>query len=158
MPVQGAKGYSFTVRTEAPPIHPLYLGDSKVGVSAYQDGRVRVAGTMELSGLNERIDQGRVRSIAEQARTYLGDWARGPIESVWGGMRPLTYDGLPAIGRSGRHANVFVSTGHAMLGITLAPATGEALAELIITGRSPGSLRPFGPQRFQKGRKSHDEH
>ncbi|MBN6038523.1 FAD-binding oxidoreductase [Amycolatopsis sp. 195334CR] len=158
LPVQGAKGYSFTVRTENPPAHPLYFGDVKVGVSSYEDGRTRIAGTMELSGLNEKIHQGRVRSIAEHARTYLGDWAGGPIEDVWGGMRPLTYDGLPVIGGSARYANVYVSTGHAMLGITLAPATGETLAELIATGRSPGVLRPFTPQRFHKGWKRHDEH
>ncbi|GAB3576256.1 D-amino acid dehydrogenase [Amycolatopsis endophytica] len=157
VPVQGGKGYSFTVRTENPPAHPLYFGDTKVGVSSYADGRTRIAGTMELGGLDEKIRQGRVGAIAEQARTYLGDWAGGPIEDVWGGMRPLTYDGLPVIGRSSRYANVYVSTGHAMLGITLAPATGETLAELITTGSSPGVLRPFTPERFRKGRK-HDEH
>lgn len=150
VPVQGAKGYSFTVRTDEPPAHPLYFGEAKVGVSSFHNGRTRVAGTMELSGLNEKIHQRRVGSIAEQARIYLGDWAGGPVEDVWGGMRPLTYDGLPVIGRSGRYTNVYVSTGHAMLGITLAPATGEALAELIMTGRSPGVLHPFTPQRFQK--------
>ncbi|SEP40795.1 NAD(P)/FAD-dependent oxidoreductase [Amycolatopsis saalfeldensis] len=157
VPVQGAKGYSFTVRTPSPPSHPLYFGEAKVGASSFQDGRTRIAGTMELSGLNERIRQGRVGSIAEQARTYLGDWAGGPIEDVWAGMRPLTYDGLPVIGGSGRYANVYVSTGHAMLGITLAPAAGETLAELILTGQAPGVLRPFSPRRFRNRRKDGDE-
>ncbi|WP_236795493.1 FAD-binding oxidoreductase [Amycolatopsis sp. GM8] len=152
VPVQGAKGYSFTLRPETPPKHALYFGESKIGVSSYQDS-TRVAGTMELSGLNERIHRRKVSSIAKQAQAYLGDWASGPMEDVWSGMRPLTYDGLPVIGKSAHYDNVYVSTGHAMLGITLAPATGEALAEFMITGRSPGVLRPFSPQRFPKSRR-----
>ncbi|SFC56850.1 D-amino-acid dehydrogenase [Nocardioides terrae] len=154
VPVQGAKGYSFSLRLEHPPSHPLYLGDSKIGVSAFDDGRTRVAGTLELSGLNTRIDQRRVESIHRQAQEFLGAPAAGPIEDVWAGMRPLTYDGLPVVGRSNHYENVFVSTGHSMLGITLAPATGEAVAELMLTGRTPEVLQPFSPARFQRSRRS----
>ncbi|MEX1158557.1 MAG: FAD-binding oxidoreductase, partial [Thermomicrobiales bacterium] len=72
----------------------------------------------------------------------------GTREHVWVGMRPLTPDGLPVIGRAPGGDNLYVATGHQMLGMTLAPATGQALAELMLTGQSEVDLFPFDPLRF----------
>ena len=69
------------------------------------------------------------------------------IRILQAGLRPLTPDGLPVIGRLGRTGNVFVASGHSMLGMTLGPSTGAALAALI-GGDSPDVLRPFDPNRF----------
>jgi len=148
IPIQGAKGYSFGLRMEQPPLHPLYLGDSKVGVSSFEDGSVRVVGAMELGGLNTNINEHRVVSILEKAQKFLPDANMNDIHDIWTGMRPLSPDGLPLVGKSRRYDNVFISTGHAMLGITLAPATGEALAELMTAEENPEVLRPFSPARF----------
>jgi D-amino-acid dehydrogenase len=63
-------------------------------------------------------------------------------------MRPLTPDGLPVIGRLPGSDNLYVATGHQMLGVTLAPTTATALAELMCDGSSPASLVPFDPIRF----------
>ena len=63
-------------------------------------------------------------------------------------MRPLTPDGLPVIGRAPGFDNLFVATGHAMLGITLAPVTGLAIAELVLGSPSSFDLQPFNPARF----------
>ncbi|WP_037236647.1 NAD(P)/FAD-dependent oxidoreductase [Rhodococcus wratislaviensis] len=149
VPIQGAKGYSFGLRTEQPPLHPLYLGDSKVGVSSFSDGRVRVVGAMELSGLNTDIEEQRVTSLLEKVRKFIPGAGMEDVYDVWTGIRPLSHDGLPIVGASNEYDNVFLSTGHAMLGITLAPATGEALAELMTTGSGPELLRPFSPARFR---------
>ena len=62
-------------------------------------------------------------------------------------MRPLTPDGLPVIGPLRSAPAVWVASGHSMLGVTLGPATGEALAAAM-TGESPELLRPFDPARF----------
>lgn len=68
---------------------------------------------------------------------------------MWAGLRPLTPDGLPAIGRAPGLDNVYVAAGHAMLGMTLAPATGEVLAALIAGGESLDvALDRFDPIRF----------
>ena len=64
------------------------------------------------------------------------------------GMRPMTPDGLPVIGLLKGYRNLAVAAGHAMLGVTLAPATAEAIADLITTGRGDDALRPFDPARF----------
>jgi len=63
-------------------------------------------------------------------------------------MRPLTPDGLPVIGRIPGCENLYIATGHGMLGVTLAPATAVALSEMMLTATSSIDLRPFDPSRF----------
>ena len=72
----------------------------------------------------------------------------GPGVQVWSGARPMTPDGLPVIGWIPGYQNLAVASGHAMLGLTLAPATGEAIAELMTSGHLPESAAPFDPARF----------
>lgn len=60
----------------------------------------------------------------------------------------MTPDGLPVIGWLPGYRNFAVASGHAMLGVTLAPATGEAVAEMVTTGSMPEVLKPFDPARF----------
>jgi D-amino-acid dehydrogenase len=107
---------------------------------------------MELSGLNDRIRRERVGAIARAGARYLRGWPAGVDgASVWTGPRPMTPDGLPVIGRVPGFANLAVASGHAMLGLTLAPTTAEAVAELVTTGRTPEELTPFSPGRFGRG-------
>jgi glycine/D-amino acid oxidase-like deaminating enzyme len=153
LPLQSGKGYSFSVRLETAPRHPLYLGDRRV-VASPMNGSVRIAGTMELSGNNRRLDWRRVVAVAAASRHYLGDWYEHPddliglIRDPWVGGRPLLPDGLPVIDRIPGHENAFVTTGHGMLGVTLAPASGQALTEFMLTGRRPAVLEPFRSDRF----------
>ena len=66
----------------------------------------------------------------------------------WTGLRPMTYDDLPVIDRAGRFQNLFLATGHGMLGVTTAPATGKLVAELIC-GQPPHiDPSPFSVGRF----------
>ena len=66
----------------------------------------------------------------------------------WVGMRPLTPDGLPVLGRIATRKNVFVESGHQMLGMTLAPATGRLMAKEILRGEAGVELAAFDPSRF----------
>jgi D-amino-acid dehydrogenase len=59
----------------------------------------------------------------------------------------MTADGLPLIGRAPAMENVFVATGHGMLGVTLAPATAAFLGPLVLEGRQAPELQPFDPGR-----------
>lgn len=147
VPVQAGKGYSFSTEPATPPARPLYLLDAKVAVTPLW-GRVRFAGVMELSGLNLRLDRRRIDAIVAGARPFAAEWPAGPVRDPWVGMRPVAPDGLPVLGRLPGYDNVYVATGHAMSGITLAPASGLAMADLILTGRQPDVLRPFAPERF----------
>jgi glycine/D-amino acid oxidase-like deaminating enzyme len=64
--------------------------------------------------------------------------------------RPVTQDGLPLIGRVPGVENAYVATGHSVWGILNAPATGEAMAELILDGAAKSiDLSPFDPGRLR---------
>lgn len=149
LPLESGKGYSFSVGLPVAPRYPLYLGDKHIAVSPL-GATTRIAGTMEFSGNNLRLDWRRVEAIARASRHYLGSWFDradeliGLVADPWVGGRPMLPDGLPLIDRVPDLDNAYVATGHGMLGVTLAPSTATGLAELITTGRKPAVLAPFG--------------
>jgi D-amino-acid dehydrogenase len=151
--IEAGKGYSFSVQLATPPRHPILLADRHVAVSPLPEA-TRIAGTMEFSGDNLRLDWRRIEAIAKASRHYLGDWFDAPdqlmglIRDPWVGARPMLPDGLPLVDRVPGLDNAYVATGHGMLGVTLAPATGAALAELMTTGTPPALLAPFGLRRL----------
>ena len=146
LPVRPGKGYSL----DLPPLglrSPVYLSEAKVAVTPL-DTKLRLAGTMEFGGLDERIDAVRVGAIARAPGSYFRDWQPTAEPVVGAGMRPMSPDGLPILGRLGELRNVFVSTGHAMLGLTLAPSSATAMSGLILGGQSNPTLERFAPERF----------
>jgi len=82
-----------------------------------------------------------------------GNGGGGALEELWVGRRPLTPDGLPILDQVPPFDNLFVATGHSMLGITLAPASGQALADYVLTGQRPTLLEPFRLRRFARRRR-----
>lgn len=150
LPVQAGKGYSITVRNARARLRrPVHAAPARVGFTPFR-GAVRTIGTMELSGINVRLDRRRVALLERAARRYLPGALEGSARVDWVGMRPVLPDGLPAIGRLPGLDNVHVATGHQMLGVTLAPSTGRALAQLALKGRSDIDLTPFDPARFAR--------
>lgn len=148
LPLQAGKGYSVTVTGPRTTVrHPLYLYTAKVGVTPF-DGAIRVAGTMELSGINLHLDPRRLAALERAANADVPGVLEGESTTPWVGMRPITPDGLPVLGRLGEIDNLFVATGHQMMGVTLAPATGKAMAELMLEGSPSVDLEPFSPSRF----------
>lgn len=162
LPLTAGKGYSFLRRLRVLPARPIHLGDVKVAVTPFPRG-LRVAGTMELSGDNEVLRRSRADAIARGAARFLEGWddldaghpgdpagtdGTGRPDELWVGRRPLTPDGLPILDRVDPVANLFVATGHSMLGVTLAPASGQAMADYVLSGRRPEQLAPFRLQRF----------
>jgi D-amino-acid dehydrogenase len=70
------------------------------------------------------------------------------IKETWAGLRPTTPDGMPIIGRSPRHNNFVLATGHAMLGLSLGPGTGQVVAELVNGKETAFDLSPLRMERF----------
>jgi D-amino-acid dehydrogenase len=149
VPLMGARGYSVTVAGRGtPPRHALYLAEAKLGLSPFDDG-VRVAGVFELGASNDDVSPAVGERLLAAARPYLAGWqpdADGPVEA-WAGLRPATPDGLPLIGALPGLDDIYLATGHGMLGVTLAPATADLLAPLVLEGRAAPELTPFDPAR-----------
>jgi len=155
IPLQAGKGYSFSVPLDPAPRHALYLGDRSVAVTPMGE-TTRIAGTMEFSGFNNRLEWRRIVAIARASRHYLGAWFADPddlvsvIRDPWVGGRPLLPDGLPLIDRLPTCRNAYVATGHGMLGVTLGPATGAAIADFVVHDHRPEALLPFSFGRLTR--------
>lgn len=151
LPIRPGKGYSIdfpcrSVGMELP--MPVMLAEPHCVLTPL-DGRVRLAGTMEFGGLDEDIATTRVGAIRRAPERYLAGWrADTPGEPAVAGLRPMTPDGLPVVGRLHAATSVVVASGHAMLGLTLAPRTAALVADLVMDGVEPAVLRPFSPDRF----------
>jgi D-amino-acid dehydrogenase len=150
LPIQAIRGYSVTISDPTRRFRrPIYLGDARLIASPFER-TTRVAGWLELSGINPVVDRGRIRSLRRTAGTYLRTWESGSAERERAGLRPLAPDGLPVIGAVPGYDNLFVATGHGALGISLAPATARLLSSLIQEGKVDPLLEPFSPARFLK--------
>lgn len=147
-PIQSAKGYSITVKSPpTSPRVPLYLTESKVAVTPMGE-TLRLSGTLELAGLDLSVNRRRVAAIERATRQYLSGMESLELVEIWRGLRSVTPDGLPIIGRSDALENLIVAAGHGMLGISLGPVTGKLVSQ-IIAGESPSvDLKPLRLERF----------
>jgi D-amino-acid dehydrogenase len=150
IPLEPGKGYSLTL--PEPPERPrrsLLLQEARVAITP-MGSAVRVGGTMELGAGSLGINPPRIRGIVRSMGRYLPAFTPERFAGIgpWCGLRPCTPDGLPYIGRSARHENLLVATGHAMLGLSLGPVTGSLVAALV-SGDAPAiDLAPLRPERF----------
>jgi D-amino-acid dehydrogenase len=122
------------------------MGETMVACTPI-DGHVRLAGTMDLSTVDETMNPRRIDAMKRSAVKYLRGASWNTTKDHWMGMRPLTPDGLPVLGRLGTLTNAYVATGHQMLGLTLAPATATAMTKFI-SGSEVEQLDAFSPDRF----------
>jgi D-amino-acid dehydrogenase len=148
IPIQPGKGYSLTMpRPSICPTIPLIFPETRVAVTPFRSG-YRLGSTMEFAGYDESINPGRVQLLRDGAEPYLREPECEPIEEEWFGWRPMTWDSLPIIDRSPAYENVIIAAGHNMLGLSMAPATGKLVAELL-SGHAPSlDPRPYRVARF----------
>ena len=148
--LQAGKGYSMTFNDMKKNLrYPAILVDDRVAMTPM--GRdLRMGGTMEISGLNSPLLIKRAQSIFKAAKNYYPDL---PVEfpsvdKIWSGLRPLSPDGLPYIGRHSKFNNLIITGGHAMLGLSLAAATGKLTEEIIDSKKTSVDISAFGVERF----------
>lgn len=149
VPVEPAKGYSVTFEvSDNRPEVPFILTEEKVSVTPLGN-RMRFAGTLELAGFDSRVDRRRVGPILKVAEEYT-DFNPEQLEeeNVWVGFRPCTPDGLPIIGPVPEYENLTLATGHSMMGISLAPITGQLVAEHLVGDPPSVEMAPLHVRRF----------
>jgi D-amino-acid dehydrogenase len=127
----------------------MILTESRVALTPFAQV-FRLGGTMELAGVDTSITARRVQAIIDAVPLYLGNVDVSPArtETPWAGLRPVTPDGLPFLGRLKKHPGIIVATGHAMIGVTLAPVTGTLVTELLTTGSTSVPIDALDPGRF----------
>ncbi len=148
LPIEAAKGYTVSVqKPETFGDVPIMLAESKVGVSP-MGAMLRFAGTLELAGLDLRVNSRRVSAIRKAVDRCLPGVGEAPHLETWRGLRPLSPDGLPILGRLTRHPQIIVAGGHGMIGMAQGPISGRLVAELA-RGVTPSmDLSPFSGSRF----------
>jgi len=150
LPLQPGKGYALTIERPSQRLRTAaILVEARVAATPLGD-RLRIGGTMEIAGFDPRLTPSRIEGIKRAARRTFPRLSRAELDGAapWMGFRPVSPDGLPYLGRAPRHPNVVVATGHAMMGFSLGPISGQLVAELV-AGEPPSvDLTLLAPGRF----------
>jgi D-amino-acid dehydrogenase len=147
IPIQPGKGYSLTMHRPALcPRIPMIFEEHHVAVTPFQSA-YRLGSTMEFAGYDDRLNPDRLCLLRDAAAIYLREPEAEPVLESWYGWRPMTPDSLPFIGRVPGIDNLFLAAGHGMLGVSMSPATGRLIAELV-----SGTTPHVDPQPYAVGR------
>ncbi len=147
--LQAGKGYSMTFeKIERNLRYPAILIDRRTAMTPMGPD-LRMGGTMEISGLNSPLLIKRAEAIFNAAKDYYPDL---PVsfpsrEKIWSGLRPLSPDGLPYIGRHSKYNNLTIACGHAMLGLSLAAGTGKLVEEIVGKKATSIEMTAFAVER-----------
>ncbi|WP_341216570.1 FAD-dependent oxidoreductase [uncultured Wocania sp.] len=146
--LQAGKGYRINTTNETNISIPAILTEAKVAVTPMH-GFTRFAGTMEIAGINHNINKIRVEAIADAAKRYYPEITLTVEEknNVACGLRPVSPDGLPYIGKSIKCKNLTIATGHAMMGWSMGTATGKLVSEIISEQKPSLELTNYHPDR-----------
>ena len=152
IPVYPLKGYSITVpivNAAAAPVSTILDETYKIAVTRFDD-RIRVGGMAEIAGFNRQLNPRR-RATLEMVVNDLfpgaGDTAQA---SFWTGLRPMTPDGTPIVGRTGLR-NLYINTGHGTLGWTMSCGSAQLLSDLISSRRPAIRADDLSVSRYSSG-------
>ena len=146
--LQAGKGYRINTEKYTGITIPAILAEAKTAVTPMH-GFTRVAGTMEIAGINHKINKVRVEAIANAVSDYYPNLriTQDEKDNAACGLRPVSPDGLPYIGKSKKCNNLTIATGHAMMGWSMATASGLLVSQIISNKKTHLDLDPFHPDR-----------
>jgi len=148
--LEGGKGYSYTYDFVEKNIrYPAILVDGRCAITPWKH-ELRIGGTMEFSGNNNNVLINRMQGIYNSIKLFYPGLKIDfpPKDKIWTGLRPVTPDGLPYIGKAGNFDNLIVGGGHAMLGISEGAATGKIITDIIDKSQLPIDICAFEVGRF----------
>ena len=150
LPLQAGKGYSLTLPNpkQLPQLCSIFC-EAKVAITP-MNGTLRFAGTMEVGDLSLKINPQRVKGIVRSIQPYFPAFSEQDFAEIqpWAGLRPVSPDGMPYIGRAPHHENVMIATGHAMMGLSLAPITGKIVADILAQSDPGFAMERLAVDRF----------
>jgi D-amino-acid dehydrogenase len=154
LPMQAGKGYSLTVEKPAATMRTCaILSEARAAVTP-MGSALRFGGTMEITGIDETVERARVRGLVKSIGAYFPDVTLEVLAdaTIRTGLRPCSPDGLPYVGRFARYMNASAATGHAMMGVSLAPITGMLIAEVLSGERTSLPIAALSPDRYARSR------
>lgn len=150
LPLQAGKGYSLTL-PEPPELPQLcsIFAEAKVAVTPMGE-TLRFGGTMEVGGLDLAINPARVHGIVKSVHAYFPKFSASDFDGVkpWAGLRPVSPDGIPYLGKVKGLPNLIAVTGHAMMGISLGPISGRLVGDLLAGDTPFRPIESMAPGRF----------
>ncbi|MCK8521035.1 FAD-dependent oxidoreductase [Aquimarina sp. D1M17] len=146
--LEAGKGYRINSQRNLGITTPAILAEAKVAITP-MDEFTRFAGTMEIAGINHNINKIRVEAIAKATQKYFPEIELNKVEkdNAACGLRPVTPDGMPYIGKSSKCDNLTIATGHAMMGWSMGTSTGKLVSELISDKKTSLNLDVYHPDR-----------
>jgi glycine oxidase len=148
IPTRPVKGQMLALDPEYPALrHVVRCGPSQVYMLPRTTGVIAIGATVEEAGFDRATNEEAVTRLHAEAAKVLPALARATVQETWAGLRPCSPDGMPILGETFL-PGYFAATGHFRHGILLAPATAEAMSQLILTGNSDIDLSSFSPRRF----------
>ena len=150
LPMQPGKGYSLTLPNpiELPSVCSI-LCEARVAVTPMGQS-LRFGGTMQIGEINQTIDPRRINGILKSIPDYMPRFRPNHFEGIqpWCGLRPVTPDGMPYIGRTNAWKNLTIATGHAMMGLSLGPITGELVSQVLFGHPTKINIERLAPDRY----------
>ena len=155
LPVYPVKGYSITVPIVdegRAPVSTVMDETHKIAITRLGD-RIRVGGMAEIAGFDLSLKAKRQATLTHSVEDLFGGAGDQSKATFWCGLRPMTPDGTPVVGRS-PISNLFLNTGHGTLGWTMAAGSGRVLADLMSGKRAEIEAADLGYARYlREGRK-----
>jgi D-amino-acid dehydrogenase len=147
--MQPGKGYSITYSApQLVPKRPIVLRERSVCVTAWGSG-FRLGSTMEFSGYDTSLNARRLAALERGAAEYLHQPVGPELREKWYGWRPMCIDDVPLIGRVPGRDNLWLATGHGMMGVSMSAATGQLVADLMTNRVAAVDPAPYSPARFK---------
>jgi len=147
LPVSPLRGQILAMRQPSAPLRHIIFGEA-IYLAPKGDGTIIVGATKEEVGFDTHITAGGVAWLLNTAIKLIPLLEHSPIEALWAGLRPKTPDTHPILGTAPNWENVTLAAGHNSVGVLLSAITGQAIAELVATDRTPEIIRLFAAGRF----------
>ena len=150
LPVLAGKGYSIDFPAGQLKLNtPVILTEAKVVITPFVNS-FRLGSGMEFNGKVGQVRMNRVQTMLDRTHHAIPSFPKTNVteQKIWEGLRPVSPDGVPFIGRTQRYLNLLFATGHALMGMSLGPVTGKIITDLISGVKPEFEMDVLHPDRF----------